>query len=54
MVATPPPSRMSLPPAASRARSSAAWMPSVTKWNVVPPSISIGGRAWWVSTKTGT
>ncbi len=42
------------PRAASRARSSAAWMPSVTKWKVVPPSISIGARAWWVSTKTGT
>ena len=23
------------------------------KWNVVPPSISIGGRVWWVRTKTG-
>ncbi len=23
------------------------------KWNVVPPSISIDGRGWWVSTKTG-
>jgi hypothetical protein len=27
-----------------------AW---VTKWKLVPPSISIGSRAWWVSTKTG-
>jgi len=24
------------------------------KWNVVPPSIWIDGRAWWVKTKTGT
>ena len=23
------------------------------KWTVVPPSISIGGRVWWVRTKTG-
>ena len=28
-------------------------MPSVTKWNVVPPSISNGSRAWCVNTKTG-
>lgn len=28
--------------------------PSVTKWNVVPPSILSGARAWWVRTKTGT
>ena len=27
-------------------------MPSVTKWNVVPPCILIGARAWWVSTNT--
>ena len=27
------------------ARSSAAWMPSVTKWNVVPPFIASGARA---------
>ena len=27
--------------------------PSVTKWNVVPPSISIGSRGWCVRTKTG-
>ena len=33
--------------------SSAASKPSVTKWNVVPPSISIGSCAWWVRTKTG-
>ena len=43
----------SLSPAASRARASAASEPSVTKWNVVPPSISSGSRAWWVSTNTG-
>ena len=35
------------------ARSSAASMPSVTKWNVVPPSISSGSRGWCVITKTG-
>jgi hypothetical protein len=23
------------------------------KWNVVPPSIAIDGRDWWVRTKTG-
>lgn len=34
--------------------SSAAWMPSVTKWNVVPPAMVSGLRACWVSTKTGT
>ena len=51
--ATPPPSLTSLPAAASKARSSAASMPSVTKWNVVPPCIAIGSRGWWVSTKTG-
>ena len=28
-------------------------LPSVTKWKVVPPAISIGSRAWWVSTNTG-
>lgn len=28
-------------------------MPSVTKWNVVPPCISIEARGWWVSTNTG-
>ena len=33
--------------------SSAASIPSVTKWNVVPPCIVIGGRAWCVRTKTG-
>ncbi len=54
IVATPPPTRTSLPPAAARARSSAASMPSVTKWNVVPPFIVSGARAWCVSTKTGT
>ena len=31
-----------------------AWMPWVTKWNVVPPCITTGSRAWCVSTKTGT
>jgi len=36
MTLAPPPRRMSLPCADAFARSSAAWMPSVTKWNVVP------------------
>jgi DNA ligase D len=35
------------------ASSYAAAKPSVTKWNVVPPSSSIGSRAWWVRTNTG-
>ena len=38
------PSLTSLPPAASFACSSADSIPSVTKWNVVPPSISTGSR----------
>ena len=50
----PPPMRTSLSPAACFARSSAASIPSVTKWKVVPPAISSGLRGWWVSTKTGT
>ena len=40
-------------PGDRRACSKAASKPSVTKWNVVPPSSSIGSRAWWVRTKTG-
>jgi hypothetical protein len=40
----PPHSMTSLPPAASLACSSADSIPSVTKWNVVPPSISTGSR----------
>ena len=44
---------MSWSPAARLACSSADSIPSVTKWKVVPPSISSGSRAWWVSTKTG-
>ena len=28
-------------------------MPPVTKWNVVPPSISIGSLAWWVRMNVG-
>src|SRR3954447_13006318 len=40
----PPQSMTSLPPAASLACSSADSIPSVTKWNVVPPSISTGSR----------
>ena len=45
IVFAPPPIRTSLPAAASRARSSASRTPPVMKWNVVPPSISSGGRA---------
>src|SRR5882724_11838471 len=44
IVATPPPSLTSRPLAASVARVSAAWMPSVTKWKVVPPSMAIDVR----------
>ncbi|CEJ87927.1 hypothetical protein HYPGJ_31470 [Hyphomicrobium sp. GJ21] len=28
-------------------------IPPVTKWNVVPPSITMGSRAWWVRIKVG-
>ena len=49
----PPAIETSLPPAAVRACSSAGSIPSVTKWNVVPPSISSGSRSWCVSTNTG-
>src|SRR5438105_5135069 len=44
----PPQSMTSLPSAASLACSSADSIPSVTKWNVVPPFISTGSRGWWV------
>lgn len=49
----PPPSETSFTPAAALACSSAGPMPSVTKWNVVPPAISSGVRGWRVRTKTG-
>ena len=49
----PPPMRTSRSPAASRARSSASCGLASTKWNTVPPSISIDGRGWCVSTNTG-
>src|SRR4051812_47552591 len=52
-VAAPPAIETSPSPAASRARSSAASGPSVTKWKVVPPSMVSGSRAWCVSTNTG-
>ena len=52
-VEAPPPMRTACSPEAARARSSAASMPSVTKWKVVPPCISIGSRGWCVSTNTG-
>src|SRR5918992_6202924 len=48
----PPQSMTSLPPAASLACSSADSIPSVTKWNVVPPSISRGSRGWRVRMNT--
>ena len=53
MTVTPPPMRTSWPPAASRASSSASAGEASRKWYVVPPSISIGSRVWWVRTKTG-
>src|SRR4029453_10872856 len=49
----PPPRDTSFSPAAARASSSADSVPSVTKWNVVPPCISSGSRGWLVRTKTG-
>src|SRR4029453_13794721 len=49
----PPPRDTSFSPAAARACSSADSIPSVTKWNVVPPCISSGSRGWLVRTKTG-
>src|SRR5438067_1946292 len=49
----PPPRDISFSPAAARACSSADSIPSVTKWNVVPPSISSVSRRWLVRTKTG-
>src|SRR5260221_8456109 len=53
IVAAPPPSLTSRPPAAAIACDSADSMPSVTKLKVVPPSIGIGSRGGWVSTNTG-
>ena len=44
---------MSPSSAAFRACSSADSAPSVTKLNVVPPSIGTASRGWCVSTKTG-
>src|SRR5436190_4867255 len=49
----PPPRDTSFSPPAARACSSADSIPSVTKWNVVPPCISSGSRGWLVRTKTG-
>ena len=49
----PPPIFTSRSPAAALAWASATSIPSVTKWKVVPPSITIGARAWWVRTKVG-
>src|SRR5919108_82775 len=49
----PPPRETPLSPAAARACSSADSIPSVTKWKVVPLSISRGSRGWCVRTKTG-
>jgi hypothetical protein len=51
MMSAPPPMKMSLSPAASRACASADWMPSVTKVKVVSESLS-GSRSWCVTTKT--
>jgi hypothetical protein len=52
-VEAPPAMAMFPSPGTARARSNAASTPSVTKWNVVPPSMTSGSRGWWVSTKTG-
>ncbi len=52
MVAAPPPSRTSLPSAASRAAARAVAGSASRKWNVVPPSAN-EGRGWWVRTNTG-
>ena len=52
-VAAPPAMATSRSPAAVRAWSRAAWMPSVTKVKVVPPCMVSGSRGWWVSTNTG-
>src|SRR5260370_38783568 len=49
----PPAIRMSLPRAASRACCKALAIPSLTKWNLVPPSRSQGPRTSLVKTKTG-
>ena len=49
----PPAINTSRSPATSRACSSAEAIPSVTKWNVVPPCIGSGARGWCVSTNTG-
>src|SRR6202790_720075 len=53
IVETPPPIFTFRSPAAALAWASAASIPSVTKWKVVPPSITIGARAWWVRMKGG-
>ena len=52
IVLTPPPSRTSLPCAASRACARAVAGSASTKWNVVSDSVN-DGRTWWVKTKTG-
>jgi hypothetical protein len=52
-VAAPPAMATWASPAASRACPSADSIPSVTKWNVVPPCIGSGRRGLWVRTKTG-
>jgi len=52
IVVAPPPSRTSLPCAASRARSRTGAGSASTKWNVVSPRVN-EGRVWWVSTNTG-
>src|SRR4030081_1482127 len=49
----PPAIRISLSPAWLRARKSARSIPSLTKWNVVPPGRSHGLRTCFVSTNTG-
>jgi hypothetical protein len=47
------PNRTSRSPAVALATSSASCGVASTKWKTVPPSIPMGGRGWWVRTKTG-
>ena len=51
-VAAPPPMRMSLPCAASRACASTSVGAASMKWNVVSDNVN-DGRTWCVITKTG-
>src|SRR5215204_4277570 len=52
-VPAPPAILTFLSPAAAFACCKALSMPSVTKVNVVPPSLTNLSRGWWVTTNTG-